>query len=258
MAESMRFAQDLGYDLVLTCDYENLNTPINKTSEKLKETLTSIGIDAQYKQAGKKFTIVAHSMGGLVSRYFIERLGGNQIVSHLVMAGTPNGGSKLHTLKGAIDLGQTAVNYILNFATLGIYGLVKKGIKIANTLWGTAKGVSTVDDRGNKFSVTLDMMAPTSGFIAEINNPHNGLISQVRYSIIAGNNAEAKHEKSMLNKVGETFYGEEDNDIAVATDAILNVPTKLDNALQASVVTAHHLNYFDQEESRDALKKILA
>ena len=42
---------------------------------------------------GKTLDIAAHSMGGLVSRWFIEREGGNQIVRRLVMLGTPNGGS---------------------------------------------------------------------------------------------------------------------------------------------------------------------
>ena len=32
-------------------------------------------------------------MGGLVSRWFIEREGGNALVDHLVMCGTPNNGS---------------------------------------------------------------------------------------------------------------------------------------------------------------------
>jgi hypothetical protein len=32
-------------------------------------------------------------MGGLVSRWFIEREGGDRVVRRLVMLGTPNGGS---------------------------------------------------------------------------------------------------------------------------------------------------------------------
>ena len=32
-------------------------------------------------------------MGGLVSRWFVEREGGREIVDHLVMCGTPNQGS---------------------------------------------------------------------------------------------------------------------------------------------------------------------
>ena len=33
-------------------------------------------------------------MGGLVSRHLIEKLGGHAFVDKLLMAGTPNGGSK--------------------------------------------------------------------------------------------------------------------------------------------------------------------
>jgi pimeloyl-ACP methyl ester carboxylesterase len=37
--------------------------------------------------------VVAHSMGGLISRYYIDRLMGDRDVERLVMLGTPNGGS---------------------------------------------------------------------------------------------------------------------------------------------------------------------
>ena len=49
------------FDLVLTFDYENLNTPIEKTAEDLKEKLKLAGIHAD---GGKSITILAHSMGG--------------------------------------------------------------------------------------------------------------------------------------------------------------------------------------------------
>lgn len=78
------------YDLVLAFDYENLNTYIQDTAKALKESLQAVGIVAG---CGKQLDIVAHSMGGLVSRYFIEREDGAAIVRKLVMVGTPNGGS---------------------------------------------------------------------------------------------------------------------------------------------------------------------
>ena len=78
------------YDLVLTFDYENLNTTIEENGRLLKERLEAVGLGAGH---GKTLDIAAHSMGGLVSRWFIEREGGNQIVRRLVMLGTPNGGS---------------------------------------------------------------------------------------------------------------------------------------------------------------------
>ena len=78
------------YDLVLTFDYENLNTTIEDNGRLLKKRLEAVGLGAGH---GKMLDIAAHSMGGLVSRWFIEQEGGNQVVRRLVMLGTPNGGS---------------------------------------------------------------------------------------------------------------------------------------------------------------------
>ncbi len=78
------------YDVILTFDYENLNTTIEDNGRALKVRLQAVGLGAGH---GKALDIAAHSMGGLVSRWFIEREGGNQVARRLVMLGTPNGGS---------------------------------------------------------------------------------------------------------------------------------------------------------------------
>ncbi|MEM9528619.1 MAG: hypothetical protein AAGA31_18540, partial [Bacteroidota bacterium] len=78
------------YGLLLTYDYENLNTSILKTSRLFKQDL----MDAGFKEGhGKTLHIYAHSMGGLVTRGFIELYGGNKIVTAHLQFGTPNGGS---------------------------------------------------------------------------------------------------------------------------------------------------------------------
>lgn len=41
----------------------------------------------------RPITIVAHSMGGLISRHYIEELGGNRVVRNLVTVGTPHDGA---------------------------------------------------------------------------------------------------------------------------------------------------------------------
>jgi triacylglycerol esterase/lipase EstA (alpha/beta hydrolase family) len=88
---------DQKFDLVLTYDYENLSTPIAETAVKLKQQLADAGLrDGDDKCP----TLLVHSMGGLVSRWFIEREGGNRVVDHLVMFGTPNAGSPL----GKVDM----------------------------------------------------------------------------------------------------------------------------------------------------------
>jgi hypothetical protein len=78
------------YDLVLTFDYENIETTIEENARHLKQRLQAVGLKPKH---GKQLHIVAHSMGGLVSRWFIEREGGNRVVQHLIMLGTPNAGS---------------------------------------------------------------------------------------------------------------------------------------------------------------------
>jgi len=61
------------YDLTLCFDYQNLNTPIQDTAKMFKEKLEQAGLSEGH---GKQLHIVAHSMGGLVSRWMIEQEGG--------------------------------------------------------------------------------------------------------------------------------------------------------------------------------------
>ena len=49
------------FDLVLTYDYENLNTPISETAVKLKQQLADVGLrDDDHK----RLTLLVHSMEG--------------------------------------------------------------------------------------------------------------------------------------------------------------------------------------------------
>ena len=78
------------YDLLLTYDYENLKTPLMDTARDLQKQLAEVGLKPGHD---KVFHVYSHSMGGLVSRCFIEMLNGKEVVSTLLQFGTPNGGS---------------------------------------------------------------------------------------------------------------------------------------------------------------------
>jgi len=78
------------YDLLLTFDYENLHTSLMQTAQDLQQKLMEAGLGPGH---GKILHVYSHSMGGLVSRCFIEILRGKEVVSHLLQFGTPNGGS---------------------------------------------------------------------------------------------------------------------------------------------------------------------
>ena len=84
------------YDLVLAFDYDSYNTSLKETALSLKNRLIEIGLAAGHD---KKIHLLAHGTGGLMARWFIEREGGNKMIQHLFMLGTPNAGSPWPQIK---------------------------------------------------------------------------------------------------------------------------------------------------------------
>ena len=151
------------YDLVLTFDYENLNTTIEDNGRLLKARLEAVGLGAGH---GKTLDIAAHSMGGLVSRWFIEREGGNQIVRRLVMLGTPNGGSPWPRV---FDWATVALTLGLNHLTAIAWPAAVVG--------GLAAWIENP-------TVALNEMLPSSKVLAELKqSPDPG----IPYVMLAGN-----------------------------------------------------------------------
>ena len=62
---------------------------------------------AKHVRRGRKFDLVGFSMGGLVSRYYVQRLGGAAHVGHLVTIAAPHRGTilaRLHPGAGAAEM----------------------------------------------------------------------------------------------------------------------------------------------------------
>lgn len=216
------------YDLVLTFDYENLNTTIDQNARLLKERLEAVGLQAGH---GKTVHIIAHSMGGLVSRWFIEREGGNQMVNHLIMLGTPNNGSPWPQVQAGIT---AAVSFALNGLSLVAAPLM--------ILEGLLKRIETVD-------VSLDQMQPGSDFLAEIaKSPDPG----IPYTLIVGNTslmtaeAQTLKEKIMqrLGKLAELPFFKQPNDIAVSVNSIVSIPAGRSPSPKQLPTACNHLEYF--------------
>jgi Caspase domain len=247
MAEFMRDAiKTKRFDLVLTFDYENLNTPINETAQILKNKLAEVGLKAD---CGKEFTILAHSMGGLVSRYFIEKLDGSKFVTHLVMAGTPNGGSPFSKLTDYRNVASALMGLSMNLGlNLPLTGLIQ----------GILNGSKAV-------TKTLEMMNydDKSGFLKDLNS---GGDPQIKYTIVAGSIEQYEQKYAshiglmdkMFGIVATAFNGEKSNDIAVR---VVDIEKVLPNAstfkAQSYQVPCHHLNYFEEQESVKTLYAIL-
>lgn len=131
------------YDVVLTFDYENINTTVEDNARLLKQRLVEAGLSSNH---GKTLQVIAHGMGGLVSRWFMEREGGNEMVQHLVMVGTPNGGSPWSTIQ---DWATAVIGIALNSLSTVAWP--------ATVLGSLVSAIETID-------VALDQTKPGSDF----------------------------------------------------------------------------------------------
>lgn len=241
------------FDAVISYDYENLNTPIEETAKLLKSDLAKAGIT---EAGGKRLTIVAHSMGGLVSRWFIEQEGGNQVVSRLIQLGTPNGGSEISDFrKSVFSMMSMAMN---GAAFLKPYLPVLSfiGKKVTKALFHT-----------------LNQMSPTeSKFLPELNGGTNGKV-EVPYVVIGGDTGEIKPDiqeddplwkqfwkavkkkgkYALLDKV--VFKSDDPNDMAVTQASMQQVPTQ--DSLPFHSVASDHISYFCLDEPMDKLQEII-
>lgn len=237
------------YDLVLTFDYENLNTPIEKIALSLQSRLAQIGLASGH---GKTLHIVAHSMGGLVSRWFIEKESGNEIVDRLVLLGTPNAGSPWSRIQ---DWATTSIGIALN--------------GISTVVW-PAKVLGMLTKAIEQIDVTLDQMNPGSTLLQTLSASEN---PRIDYRIVAGNTAVLADQKESSGRAGLlarivrrlaprrlahevatlAFFGKP-NDLAVGVDSIKRIP-----AVSATVdeIGCDHLTYFSSAEGQRALGRAL-
>ncbi len=238
---------DGDFDLVLTYDYENLSTPIEETARQLKADLAKLGLVAGH---GKQVTALVHSMGGLVTRWLIEREGGNAIIGHLVMCGTPNRGSPLGQVDGARRLLKLATEIALNFIPV---------------IGGYASNIAKVLDYSEKLTPTLEQMNPGSKFLEALNDDGTP-DPKIRYTILAGDiDAYEAHADPMFGRlmvrvgrgaVFDLLFGNQPNDIAVGVSSIDGVSDSRALPPQRHKVDCHHLNYFDAPAGLVALRSV--
>lgn len=225
-------------ELILSFDYENLNTPIEQTAKDLKEALSAIDLNPGHQ---KNLTIIAHSMGGLVSRWFIEKENGAQIVNKLIMLGTPNNGTPWSDIR---DMAAVLLTFAINGAAyLQPYLMVLTGI---------GKLIQGVQ-------VTLKQMNDDSDLYKSLNSSNE--IKQ--YLIISGNTQMLiQNYAGTLSKIEKLFQKlkergiydaldlaifKEANDIAVSTKSISTL-INAKNQPQVFEVASDHISYFTRPD----------
>ena len=187
-------------------------------------------------------------MGGLVSRWFIEREGGNKVVDHLVMFGTPNVGSPFGVVDSARKVSAALTTLAINtFPALAPFG----------------GALIYLLNRSKRLTPTLEQMNSTSDFIKTLNrSPDPG----IRYTIVAGDIRDYKELADQLMaklvaKVGtgvmfDAIYQNAGHDIAVSSKSICGVPDDRSPAPSKRNVICHHMNYFACDAGLKAMSDV--
>ncbi len=125
-----------------------------------------------------KVNIVAHSMGGLISRYYIEKLGGAEKVNKLIMLGTPNRGSAplpevmdlfLKIEKG-VELKLNEIKFLMGKKEekkIDVFGIAAKLMK---------PGSPFLKELGYKARSNFYLIAGTKGLPKILEEPNDGAV----------------------------------------------------------------------------------
>jgi hypothetical protein len=80
-----------GFGRVHTMNYSLLTNDVRTAARLLSAQVEQLVAETGYE----RIHVVGHSMGGLIARYYVQRLGGHERVHTLVTLGTPHGGTRM-------------------------------------------------------------------------------------------------------------------------------------------------------------------
>ena len=80
-----------GFQTLATYDYGLFTQNIPRAAQRLGEAIEQLSVATGYE----RIHVIGHSLGGLIARYFVQRLGGDGRVQTLVTLGTPHQGTQL-------------------------------------------------------------------------------------------------------------------------------------------------------------------
>ena len=78
-----------GFGRVITINYSPLTESIRNVAHRLHDVIEDVVLETGYEQVH----VIGHSMGGLIGRYYVQRMGGHQRVHTLVTLGSPHSGT---------------------------------------------------------------------------------------------------------------------------------------------------------------------
>jgi triacylglycerol lipase len=80
-----------GFVTVSSYDYGLLTWDVPAAASLLGDAIEKLAVDTGYE----RIHVIGHSLGGLIARYYVQRLGGDDRVHTLVTLGTPHSGTEI-------------------------------------------------------------------------------------------------------------------------------------------------------------------
>jgi pimeloyl-ACP methyl ester carboxylesterase len=78
-----------GFNRVLSVNYSPLTSDVREAARLLAERVEHLCVETGFE----RIHVVGHSMGGLIARYYVQRMGGDTRVHTLVTLGSPHSGT---------------------------------------------------------------------------------------------------------------------------------------------------------------------
>lgn len=236
------------YDLVLGFDYESFNTSVEETARQLKQCLNWVGLGENHQ---KKLDVVGYELGGLIGRWLIERENGNTIISHLVLVGTPNGGTPWATIQAWAT------------TALGI------GLNMLMPVAWPIKAIASLAAAIEVFDVTLDQMQPGSELLKSLEASTN---PEVPYSLMVGTASvksavqlatqdQVSTLQRLVNKLiggaaDLTFFGQP-NDLFASAHSLKHINQAFSSSVVYVEVPCDHFTYFQSGSGQNGLIELL-
>jgi pimeloyl-ACP methyl ester carboxylesterase len=79
-----------GFGRVWTLNYHVLTQDLRAAARRLEQSVEAICEQTGYE----RIHVIGHSMGGIIARYYVQRMGGDERVHTLVTLGSPHGGTR--------------------------------------------------------------------------------------------------------------------------------------------------------------------
>lgn len=249
---------ELEYDAVLTFEYNRLRQGMDESAQVLKKLLSDSGLE---REGQPRLTILAHSTGGLIARYYIEQLEGDRYVQHLVMTGTPNGGARPVDFTNYFWAILEGVFRFLPFFSTSLITWIRRMFNRSFIAYQQIETGSSFLQQLNRKSEEVTFKAANislsqTSFQA---GPYPG----IPYSIIAGNAEKFYRDKNlswfMRFAMGlmSSIYDNKPHDMAVTIESTRAIGDNPQPAPAFREVMASHSDYYKEQDSVKTIRALL-